>query len=187
MRRLLIIALSLIAVKGIGQTKQVNTGSADTTRINIYHTDNTQDKWPPLVYVNSSLTYRSIPYIDPNDISTINISKGKDLLNKTDGIVNISLKKPDAHFITIGELTQKCIPGFDVKKQPVVYVIDDKLIDDASDVAFESSYIKGVEITDHAKDAHRTGPLSNLVVLKIYTKSSDTYIKGSSSQVSIDR
>ena len=186
MRKFLIIALSLLAIKGIGQTKTVNTGLADTTSIRIYHTDNNQDKWPPLVYVNSSLTYRSIPYIDPNDISTIHISKGKDLLNKTDGTINISLKKPDAHFITIGELTQKCIPGFDVKKQPVVYVIDDKFVDDASDVASESSYIKSVEITDHSKDVHSSGPLSNLIVLKIYTRSSAVYIEGASSQASIE-
>jgi hypothetical protein len=116
----------------------------------------------------------------------MNISRGRDLVNKTDGIITISLKKPDAHFITIGELTQKCIPGFNVKKQSVVYIIDDRFIDDASDVAFESSYIKGVEITDHSKDTHQTGPLSKLIVLKIYTQSSDVYIKGDSSQVSIE-
>lgn len=182
MRKFIIIILSLIAIKGIAQVKQGNTDS-----VNVYHTDAVLNKWPPLVYVNSSFTYRSLPYIDPNDISTINISKGKDPVSKTDGIINISLKKADPHFITIGELTQKCVPGFDPKKQPVVYIIDDKFIDDASDAAFESSYIKSVEITDHSKDAHRTGPLSNLVVFKIYTRSSETYIKGTASQVSIDR
>jgi hypothetical protein len=187
MRRLLIIALLLITIKSIAQVKQDRRGLTDTARINVYHTDNDQNKWPPLVYVNSSLTYRSVPYMNPNDISTMNISKGKDIANKTDGVINISLKKPDAHFISISELTQKCIPGFDAKKQPVVYVIDDKFIDDAVDVAFETSYIKGVEVLDYSKDIHHTGPLSNLIVLKIYTQSSDVYIKGAASQVSIER
>lgn len=187
MKTFLILALPFIALKGIGQAKPDKHGLADTTRITIFHTDNFPGKWPPLVHVNSSLTYRSIPYINPNDISTMNISKGTDLVNKTDGVINISLKKADPHFITIGELTRKCIPGFDSKKQAIVYVIDNKFIDDASDVVFESSYIKGVELNDHSKDAYYTGPFSNLVVFKIYTQSSTTYIKGASSPVSVGR
>jgi len=187
MKTFLIIALSVIAIKGIGQAKQDKQGLPDTTRINIFHTDNVSKKWPPLVHVNSSLTYRSIPYINPNDIATMNISKGKDLVNKTDGIINISMKKADPHFITISELTEKCVPGFDAKKQAVVYVIDDKFVDDASDVVFESSYVKGVELNDHSRDVHHTGPLSNLIVFKIYTQSSTTYIKGASGQVSVDQ
>lgn len=188
MKRFLIIALALIAIKGIAQVKQDNPASfTGTAHFNVTYPDNSKDKWPPLVRVNSLLTYRSIPIIDPKDIGSINIEKGKDYVNKTDGIINISLNKPDIHFITIGELTQKCIPGFDFKKQPIVYVVDDKLIDDASNVAFESSYIRNIEILDHSKEAQHIGPLSNLIVLKIYTQSAPVYIKGTASPVSNDR
>ncbi len=187
MKRFLIIALSLIAIKSIGQVKQgSSTGSTSTPHFNVTYTDNSKDKWPPLVYVNSSLKYRSIPQIDPNDIASINIKKGKDYVNKTDGIISIELKKKNVHFITIDELTQKCVPGFDAKKQAAVYVIDDKLIDDASNVAFESSYIKNIEILDYSK-GHHTGPLSNVIVFKIYTQAAPVYVEGTSSDASIDR
>jgi hypothetical protein len=93
----------------------------------------------------------------------------------------------NTNLLGFGELTKKCIPGFDFKKQPVVYVIDDRLINDASDVVFESSYIRNIEILDNSKDAHNIGSLSNLIVLKIYTQSAPVYIKGTSSKASIDR
>jgi len=190
MKFFLIIALSLITLKGVAQVKQYNNSlsgkSTDTTLFNVSYTDKSNLAWPPMVYVNS-LMYHSVPCMDPNDIASIDVRKGKDFLNKTDGIIRITLKKKDVHFITIGELTQKCIPGFDAKNRIAVYSIDDKLIDDASTAVFESSYIKNIEILDYSKDSHYIGPVSNLVLIKIYTQSAPVYIKGASSEASIIR
>ena len=186
MKAFLIIVLSSITIKCIGQIKQSEIlSSPDTTNFKITHTDNSKKDWPLAVYVNSSLIFQTLPCMDPNDVATIKIIKGKDSINKTSGTVSIELKKKGIHFIAINELTQKCIPGYDATKQPVAYVIDDKFINDASDIAFETSYIRNIEVLDYSKDTHHIGPISNLVVIKIYTKSAAVYIKGEPDKASL--
>jgi hypothetical protein len=127
----------------------------------------------------------SMPYMDVNDIVSITVKKQADSINKIDGQIYIELKKQPYHFITINELTKKCIPDFDSKKQSIIYVVDEKFVPYAANILFDANFIRNVEILNSAQVAYSNGPAANTIVLKINTNLAQVYIHGKSSPFSL--
>lgn len=152
----------------------------DSTYIAIYHTKPKQYiDFAPAYYMDS-IRVNSLAYIDPKDISDIKIIGGKDSINKIWGKVFVTLKKHSYHFITIENLTKRCIPNFDSKTQAVIYVLNDKLVTDTANMIFEITYIRNVEVTDGSQIKAFKGLLSSVTVLKINTGDAPIYLRGSS-------
>ena len=157
------------------------SGVTDSTFIDIYHSDKQEGiDFPPAMFVDS-VRVKSIPIINANDIIDLKVYGGRDSINKTHGKIYITLKKRSYHFITIEDLTKRAIPNFDKKTQPVIYLVDDKLITDTAGMTFEITHIRNVEVVDGSNIKAFQGLLSNVILIRINTESAPNYIKGSPS------
>ena len=159
-----------------------NKEPIDSNYINIYYSTNSTN-FPIAIYMDS-LRVSSLSVIDPKDILDVKIIKGIDSINKINGKVFVTLKKHLHHFITIAELTKRCIPNYDSKVQPIIYMVDDKLITDITNMMFEITYIRDIEVVEGSQIKAFAGLLSNVTLLKIYTKSAGIVLRGNPTLVS---
>lgn len=187
MKPTFLIIFLLAFLGGFAQTKKDSSAGVfvfidkpkiiDSNYIRIYHSKANPDTGLPPAYYIDSVRVQSLPNFNPKDILDIKIHSGIDSISKTNGKIFIALKKHSYHFISIEELTKRCIPNFDSKSQAVIYLLNDKLISDTTDMKFEITYIRSVEVTDGSQIKAFKGILSGVIVLKIYTgDASDTSI-----------
>ena len=161
-----------------------NTKAIDSTYIKIYHSKDYADTGFPPAYFIDSVRAQSMSYLNPKDILDIKVVGGKDSVNKTNGKIYITLKKHPYHFITIEELTKRCIPNFDSKTQPVIYMWDDKLVTDTTNMKFEITYIRDVEVIEGSQIKAFKGLLAGVIILKINTNDAPIYLRGNTTPVS---
>ena len=179
MKIILYITLSFIPFFGLSQVK------IDSTALKVFYPKTLQNKSSHTVYSLDSTKMPSMPYMDPADIMSIEVKKPTDSINKMGNSIYIKLKKHPYHFITIDDLTKKCVPNFDRQTQAVIYVIDEKFVPYSADIIFETTFIKYIEVLSSSQIKYFNGSLSDVIMLMISTKFAPVYLHGTSSEFSI--
>jgi len=104
---------------------------------------------PPAYYVDSQNISMKKVYVNPDNISQINVVKGKlgDLTNS--GAIFITLKQSYSSFLSISDIIRRKDPGFSETK--VLYIVNDSVIKDTSGIRIDPSFVlsvHAVRVTD---------------------------------------
>jgi hypothetical protein len=99
-----------------------------------------KSKLPPVIFINTQQINYAITYLDVNNVASISIVK--DTLNKTGGFIYITMKNPSRLPLTLFDITRA--QGATGAKK-ILYIIDDKVILDTSNIRIDSSIIVDVQ------------------------------------------
>ena len=131
---------------------------------------------PKPVYLIDSIKVdeRYLKYIDPEEIASLNVFK--DALNYHDGAVFIQLKEKGllerlmhSKWLSLGEIAGQNIKVAD-KQKPVLYLVDEKLLTDTSNVRIPVICLNKVSIVKASETEYFKTALPDVLIMMIATK-----------------
>jgi len=125
---------------------------------------------PAAYYVDSQQIDFQKVYVNPQNISNINVQNGLSADKKTNGQVYISLKTPYTSFLTLADITRK---QGDIKEKKILYIIDNNVVTDTAGVRIDPSFELVVHAVNTDSIAYLGGGQEKMGVVVIETKKPD--------------
>lgn len=147
MRNYLILIAITIALSGYSQVDKMKTN------------------FEPDYYLNSSKIDFKKVYLNPKSIESINISKNNEN-GHPNGEVHIVSKKDKLSFLNLQQvLIQYAVQSG--SKDPVLFIIDNNVMYDTSDIRIDKSYIKQVKVNNLGQTNYINKKSAHLTIVQI--------------------
>lgn len=131
-----------------------------------------KDKATIIFYIDSVRINFGLDYLDPQNITNINVVKDKNLPGSNSGRIYITWRTPHPVFWSLADIAgMQSIKGTPIKKGAnILYIVDDSVINDPGVIRMDPSYITQVRAIDIADIPYLRKNAPFTAILQIRTK-----------------
>jgi hypothetical protein len=131
-----------------------------------------KEKATVVVYIDSVRINFGLDYLDPQNITKIDVVKDKEPVGNNNGRIYITWKTPHPVFLSLADIAgMQSIKGVPVTKGAnILYIVDDSVINDPGTIRIDPTYVTQVRVIDIADIPYLRKDAPFTAILQIRTK-----------------